>query len=92
MTDGHELTVEAAQTVIREGEVVGPTRQVIRLSTVAHVRVELARVYRDARHGVITTADAGRLAFVLTQTAKVIEAVDLEHRLRLLEGNHDAQL
>jgi hypothetical protein len=90
MTDAHDLTAEAAQTAVLEGEVVGPTRQVIRLSTLAHVRVELARVYRDARHGVISTADAGRLAFVLTQTAKVIEGCDLERRLRLLERNQDA--
>jgi hypothetical protein len=34
----------------------------------------MARLYRDARSGLIDTQDASRLAFMLAQTGKMIEA------------------
>ncbi|MBY0578447.1 MAG: hypothetical protein K2P57_05310 [Burkholderiales bacterium] len=56
------------------------------LSSVDDCRKELARVYRDARHGNIDPADASRLAFILAQIAKLIEIGDLEMRIKTLEG------
>ena len=56
------------------------------LSSIDDCRKELARVYRDARHGNIDTADASRLAFILGHIAKLIEIGDLEKRLEALEG------
>lgn len=62
-----------------EGEFISGTPPLytpkpVRLTTVRHCRAELARVYNDARHGLIETSDASRLAFVLTSISKMLEA------------------
>lgn len=58
------------------------------LNTAQRVRAELARVYKDARQGTISTQDASRLAFILTALYKVIEGSDLERRIEQLEKAH----
>lgn len=67
-------------------EVLTPTPARIRLSRLRDVRGELAKVYADARHGRIDTQDASRLAFVLGQLGKLIEAEEFERRLVALES------
>jgi len=70
------------------GEVldVDPTPSNIKLGSIAEVRRELARVYRDARGGQLETGDASRLSYILVSIGKMIELDDLEKRITQLEG------
>ena len=64
-----------------------PTHREIHLKSVDNVRVEMAKVYRDMRRGVVDTGDGTKLVYVLAQIGKMIELHDLEVRLELLEGS-----
>lgn len=59
----------------------------LELSTINAVRVEMARLYREAKAGRIAPADASRLAFILGQVGKLIEVGSLEARLNALEND-----
>ena len=48
-------------------------RRVGRLNSISGVRRELARVYKDARRGAVSTADASRLGNLLAILARLIE-------------------
>lgn len=50
------------------------TPPAIRLKTTEDVRLEMARVYRDMREGRIETADGTKMAYVLAQLIKTVEA------------------
>lgn len=70
-------------------DVVGggvPKRSRATLRTLDDVAVELGRLYRRAERGDIPTADASRLAYILTSLGKVIEASVIEDRLTALEA------
>lgn len=56
-----------------------------RLDTIGGVVRELGRLYRAARRGEITSAEAARLAYIATQIRAAIEVGDLERRLTELE-------
>lgn len=56
-----------------------------RLGTAAEVRMEMARLYRDARTGQVEIGDATRLAYILTQLATLMRIDDLEQRTAALE-------
>ncbi|HET7098414.1 MAG TPA: hypothetical protein VFJ68_13575 [Casimicrobiaceae bacterium] len=45
----------------------------------------MARVYRDMRAGRIESQDGTRLAYVLSQIGKLIEAGEIEKRLEAVE-------
>lgn len=62
-----------------------PPRGAGRLNSVKAVRLELARLYWQARNNEVDVADASKLAFMLAQLAKLIEGSDLEERLATLE-------
>lgn len=68
-----------------------PRRSRATLCTLDDVAVELARLYRRAERGQIHTADASRLAYILTSLGKVIEASVIEARLTALEAIADAK-
>jgi len=55
------------------------------LQTLPEVRREMARVYRDMRHGRIEMQDGTRLTYVLTQVAKVIQVAELDARVEAVE-------
>ena len=46
----------------------------------------MARVYRQARGGLLESGEASKLVFVLAAIGKLIEASDLEERLEALEN------
>ena len=56
-----------------------------RLGTAAELRMELGRVYRDARTGQVEIGDATKLAYILTQLATLMRIDDLEQRTAALE-------
>ena len=62
------------------------TRYRAKLDSISDVRREMARVYRDARSGVVDVQDATKLTWCLQAVAKVIEGSDLEKRIEILEG------
>lgn len=57
----------------------------IPLSTLNDVKVELARLYRQAKAGKVETSDASRLAFILNSLGRVIVDAELEARIQQLE-------
>ena len=65
------------------------------LNTIAHVREEMARLYKQARRGEVPAADASRFAFILVGIAKLLAESAIEARLCALEqalDNEDFQL
>lgn len=56
-----------------------------RLGTAAEVRMEMARLYREARTGQMEITDATKLAYLLTQLATLMRIDDLEQRTAALE-------
>lgn len=65
-----------------------PPSRVVRakLDTIGDVKTQLARLFREARGGKITTQDATRLASILAMLGRMIEGSDLEDRLAALEA------
>jgi hypothetical protein len=61
-----------------------------RLDTMARVRRELARVYREARAGGLDVADASKLANILQIMGRMIETSEVETRLDALERRQGA--
>lgn len=56
-----------------------------RLGTAADVRMEMARLYRDARSGRVEVGDATKLAYLLSTLANLMRIDDLEQRTAALE-------
>ncbi len=63
-----------------------PPKRAIRLKTLNDVRVEMSRVYSDARRNQIPTDQASKLVYVLSQVGRVIEGSTLEDRIAALES------
>ena len=57
-----------------------------KLDTMQDVKREMAKVYREARGGVVDVQDATKLTWCLQAVAKVIEGSDLEKRIEILEA------
>jgi hypothetical protein len=62
------------------------TRYRAKLDTMQDVKREMAKVYREARSGVVEVQDGTKLVWMLQAVGKVIETSDLEKRIELLEG------
>jgi hypothetical protein len=57
-----------------------------KLDSMQDVRREMAKVYREARSGVIEVVDGTKLVWMLQAVGKVIETSDLEKRIEILEA------
>lgn len=83
-TSGDDFVIDGAT-----GLPVPPTptkrEKFIPLSTLNEVKVELARLYRQAKVGKVATSDASRLAFILNSLGRVIVDAELEQRVQQLE-------
>lgn len=74
------------QSLVRTDTAPRPTpHRRFALTTLRSVRREMAYTYWRAHDGELSMADASRLAFILASLGKVIEASDLEFRIRRLE-------
>ena len=65
-----------------------PPPRIGRLDSLSKCRLELARLYREARHGTLASQDACRLAHIIGLIGKMLEAADLvalEARIITLE-------
>ncbi len=74
-----------------EGELIQyqgtPSR--VRLGTIKHIKDEMARVYREARMGLLKTSEATRLIYILAQMSTLIRDHELEQRITALEKQQD---
>ncbi|MCQ8128575.1 hypothetical protein [Methylomonas rivi] len=57
-----------------------------KLDSMKDVRREMAKVYREARSGLVDIQDATKLTWCLQAVGKVIEGSDLERRIENLEN------
>ena len=57
-----------------------------KLDTMQDVKREMAKVYREARSGLVDVQDATKLTWCLQAVGKVIESSDLEKRIEALES------
>jgi len=57
-----------------------------KLDTLQDVKHEMAKLYREARSGIVYTQDATKLMWCLQAIGKVIESSDLEKRIEALEA------
>lgn len=58
----------------------------LKLGSVADIKRELARLYREARREEISTQTATRLAYLLNMMAQLIETAELEKRVEAIEA------
>jgi len=59
----------------------------VRLGSIADVRREMGKLYREMRSGALDTAKGCKLAFVLQSVGKLIEVESIEQRIAALERN-----
>lgn len=64
-----------------------PRRYRAKIDNVGNVSRELARIYREARSGMIPVEHASKYANILAIIARILETSDLEKRLEALETN-----
>lgn len=90
MADHEPVEIDGATGEVVEYSPKGkPARYRAKLDTLQDVRREMAKVYREARSGLVTSSDATKLVWVLQAVGKVIEGSDLEQRIEALEKQHD---
>ncbi|BDI07138.1 hypothetical protein [Sphaerotilus microaerophilus] len=58
----------------------------IKLGTPDEMRLEMARVYREARSGTLDTQEASRLVYILGELRKAYETQVIDQRLKALEN------
>ena len=72
------------------GEVLDPTPRgrssPIKLTNADEIRLEMARVYREARAGKLEAQQATRLVYMLGEIRKAYETSVIERRITALEG------
>jgi hypothetical protein len=66
-----------------DGDRVVP--RVSKLQTIEQVHVEAAKLYKSARHGKVSAADANRLVPLLTLVLSILRQTDIDRRLGELE-------
>ena len=84
--------ISAALTIIRAWIVAGKPitavkgkRYRCKLNTLADVKAEMAKVYRESRSEVIDSVTGTKLVWMLQAVQKAIEGSDLEKRIEILE-------
>lgn len=78
---------KSAKTI--EGQLIiadpRPKSERIRLGNIKDVRYEIAKVYREARAGLMPTQEATRLVYMLISLGNMIRDSELEERIVKLE-------
>lgn len=77
------MTIGASNSAIVSGTSRPPPSP--RLDSLAGVRRELARLYKEARAGELEVGDASKLANILQILGRMIEGTELERRIAELE-------
>ena len=63
-----------------------PKRYRVKLDTLHDIRREMAKIYREARSGLIDNQDATKQVWILSAIGKVVVESDLEKRIEALEN------
>jgi hypothetical protein len=63
-----------------------PTPRQIKLATIDDCRREMASLYRETKAGKRDTSEGSKLAYILSQIAKLIEVGELEKRMVAIEA------
>lgn len=72
---------ELTTLTIASGEPTNNPTPRINLSSLEHIRLEMGRVYREARTGILPTSEASRLNFMLMNISKALEAEQTKQQL-----------
>lgn len=86
MTNKYPVEIDGATGAVESLPPQKGTRYRCKLDSLGDVKSEMAKLYREARSGVIDVQDSTKLVWVLQAVAKVIEGSDLEKRIEILEG------
>jgi len=78
--------LKQAETQAGSGSPATPPLRVTRLKTLDDIRVELAKVYREARTRTLDLADAKGLSYILTVMSALVKDTALEERIAALEA------
>jgi hypothetical protein len=79
-------TTDDAEDRTDSGEDTGPPARLrLKLKTMDDVKGELARLYREGKAGRRDISDVSKLANVLSIIGRLIEGVELAHRVEQLE-------
>jgi len=71
--------------MLRDVTLTPSPSKVGKLDSLQRVRLEMTKLYREARRGTLETQEATRLCFILVNIAKLIETSDLEERFEKVE-------
>ena len=88
MTNKHPVLIDAATGAVCDLPPRKSTRYRAKLDTMQDVKREMAKIYREARSGVVDVQDGTKLVWMLQAVAKVIEGSDLEKRIEILESKN----
>jgi glycerol kinase len=59
----------------------------VKLDTSSDIRHEVAKLYRETRSGLLDSAEATKLTWILISIQKIIESSDMEARMARLESD-----
>jgi len=85
MSNDYPVEIDAATGDVETLPLQKGQRYRCKLDTLQDVRREMAKVYREARSGLLNTQDATKLTWMLQAVSKVIEGGDIEERIKALE-------
>ena len=72
-------------TTGKPGKRIADKRCRAKLDTSSDIRHEVAKLYRETRSGLLDSAEATKLTWILISIQKIIESSDMETRLKALE-------
>jgi hypothetical protein len=86
MANKHPVVIDSVTGELSDLPPVKGVRYRAKLDSLADVKREMAKIYREARSGILDVQDSTKLVWVLQAVGKVIESSDLEKRIEILEG------
>ncbi len=87
MPNQHPIEIDATTGDVSDYPLDGnkPMRYRAKLDTLADVRREMARLYRESRSGGLDVQDMTKFVWVLKSISEVIDRADIEAKLQYLE-------
>ena len=86
MANKYPVEIDGATGKVKNLPSTNGARYRCKLNTLADVKAEMAKVYRESRSEVIDPVTGTKLVWMLQAVQKAIEGSDLEKRIEVLEG------
>lgn len=86
MANEYPVEIDAATGAIETLPPQRGQRYRCQLNSMADIKREMSKVYREARSGIVEISDGSKLVYMLGLVGRVIEGSDLEARVEALEG------